>query len=54
MIKRLIKQGFDEIVVNVYHFGEKIIEFLDAKDNFGINIHISDERNCLLDTGGGY
>ena len=53
VIKRLIKQGFDEIVVNVYHFGEKIIEFLDSKDNFGINIHISDERNCLLDTGGG-
>lgn len=53
VIKHLIKQGFDDIVVNVYHFGEKIIDFLNNKKNFSINIHISDERNCLLDTGGG-
>ncbi len=53
VIKRLIKQGFDDIVVNVYHFGAKIIEFLESKNKFGVNIHISDERDCLLDTGGG-
>ena len=53
VITRLIKQGFDDVVVNVYHFGEKIIEFLETKNNFGANIHISDERDCLLDTGGG-
>lgn len=53
VITRLVAQGFDDIVVNVYHFGEKIIEFLKSKNNFGVNIHISDERDCLLDTGGG-
>ena len=53
VITHLIKQGFYDIVVNVYHFGEKIIEFLETKNNFGINIHISNERDCLLDTGGG-
>lgn len=53
VISRLTKQGFNDIVVNVHHFGEKIIEFMKSKNNFGVNIHISDERDCLLDTGGG-
>ena len=53
VINNLKRFGFNEIVVNVYHFGEKIIEFLEEKNNFGIKIHISDERECLLDTGGG-
>lgn len=49
----LRQYGFDEIIVNVHHFGEQIIEFLKAKDNFGIRIEISDEREQLLETGGG-
>lgn len=51
--RSLISHGVDEIVVNIHHFGEKIIEFLRSKDNFGITVHISDERDLLLDTGGG-
>lgn len=53
VLRHLISYGFDEIVVNVHHFGDQIIEFLKAKNNFGITIHISDERENLLDTGGG-
>lgn len=53
VILRLKDAGFCDITVNVHHFGEQIIEFLRARDNFGIDIHISDERNALLDTGGG-
>lgn len=53
VIKHLINYGFDNIVINIHHFGDKIIDFLNANKNFGINIHISDERNYLLDTGGG-
>ena len=45
--------GFDEIIINVHHFAEQIIDFLQANNNFGITIHISDETNKLLDTGGG-
>ena len=30
-----------------------IIDFLEKNDNFGVNLHISDERGMLLDTGGG-
>lgn len=52
-IRRLIAAGFDHLVVNVHHFGEQIIDFLQAHDNFGVDIRVSDERSLLLDTGGG-
>ena len=53
VILKLKEAGFDEIVVNVHHFAEQIVDFLKANDSFGIKIHISDETECLLDTGGG-
>lgn len=52
-ILKLKAAGFDHIVVNIHHFGEQIIQFLEAHDNFGIDIRVSDERQQLLDTGGG-
>lgn len=57
LIKRVIMNlaaaGVDHIVVNVHHFSQKIIDYLKANDNFGIDIKISDETENLLDTGGG-
>lgn len=50
---RLKEAGFDEVTINIHHFGQQIIDFLHINNNFGIVIHISDERNELLDTGGG-
>jgi len=52
-IERLIATGADHIVVNIHHFGQQIIDFLAANNNFGIDIKVSDERQQLLDTGGG-
>ncbi len=52
-ITKLAEEGFDEQIINVHHHAEKIIEFLKEKNNFGIRIEISDEREMLLDTGGG-
>jgi len=56
MLQRVIESfqnaGITEIVVNVHHFADKIIDFLSQNDNFGIDIHVSDERQRLLDTGG--
>ena len=53
VIQKLIAFGCDEIVINVHHFADQIIDFLKKKNNFGITIHISDETDMLLDTGGG-
>lgn len=52
-IRRLIHFGCEDIIVNVHHFGDQIIQFLVEKNNFGINIAISDERAQLMNTGGG-
>lgn len=52
VIVRLKEEGFNDIVVNIHHFGDQIIDFLGSKD-FGVRIRISDERGGLLDTGGG-
>ena len=51
-IEKLKYEGISEVIVNVHHFSKVIIEFL-TKHNFGIPIHISDETEKLLDTGGG-
>ncbi len=53
VILKLKAAGFDEIIVNVHHFPDQIINFLKENDNFGIQIEVSDERDLLLDTGGG-
>jgi len=53
VIQRLKTAGFERIVINVHHFGEQIIDYLAANDNFGLDVRVSDERGLLLDTGGG-
>ena len=53
VIRRLIAVGCDEIIINIHHFPEQIIRFVEEKDHFGIRIHFSDERDALLETGGG-
>jgi NDP-sugar pyrophosphorylase family protein len=53
VIMKLKDAGFERIVVNVHHFADQIIDYLDANGNFGLDIRISDERNGLLETGGG-
>lgn len=52
-ISYLKKFGITEIVVNVHHFPDQIIDFLSENKNFGLDISISDERDALLETGGG-
>ncbi|MCD4788997.1 MAG: nucleotidyltransferase family protein [Bacteroidales bacterium] len=53
VIKRLIRYGFNDIIINVHHFSVQIIEFIESKNKFGINIQFSDETDQLLETGGG-
>ncbi len=53
VLRRLIHHGFRDIIINVHHYADQIIEFTKSKKNFGINIVFSNETDQLLDTGGG-
>ena len=52
-IEKLKAAGITDIVVNVHHFADKIIDYLRENNYFGCNIQVSDERDMLLETGGG-
>ena len=52
-IERLIAAGSQEIIVNVHHYADMIVDFIKSKNNFGVRIEISDEREKILETGGG-
>jgi NDP-sugar pyrophosphorylase family protein len=51
-LTRLRAFSVSEVIVNVHHFADMILQFLAAKQNFGMRIEISHEDE-LFDTGGG-
>jgi len=53
VLERLIKNGVDEVIINIHHFGSQIVDYIDSKKSYGIRIEFSDESDLLLDTGGG-
>jgi NDP-sugar pyrophosphorylase family protein len=52
-IEYLSSFGIRDVIVNVYHFADQIIDVIKANNGFGSNISISDERDEVLETGGG-
>ena len=52
-IEKLRSHQITDITINVFHFAEQVITFLENQHFAGVQIHISDEREELLDTGGG-
>jgi NDP-sugar pyrophosphorylase family protein len=52
-IKKLVSEGFDQIIINVHHFGDVVKDYLKQNNFFNCSIEISDESEKLLDTGGG-
>lgn len=52
-IEYLQKYEITDVVVNVHHFPDQIIDTIERNDGWGSTITISDESEELLDTGGG-
>ncbi|MCC7521618.1 MAG: nucleotidyltransferase family protein [Flavobacteriaceae bacterium] len=52
-IEYLKAAGIYEMVINIHHFGNQIVDFLQQHANFGCRIEISDETDEVLETGGG-
>jgi len=51
-LNRLRTFGITEVIVNVHHFADMVVDYLKSSNNFGMRIEISRE-DVLLDTGGG-
>ncbi|MBZ5508449.1 MAG: nucleotidyltransferase family protein [Acidobacteriia bacterium] len=51
-LTRLRESGVREVIVNVHHYADMMVDYLKAAGNFGMHIEISAE-DILLDTGGG-
>src|SRR5438552_5701884 len=51
-LARLREFGISDVIVNVHHFADAVIEYLESNRNFGMHVEISRE-DVLLDTGGG-
>jgi len=51
-INFLKKSGVKQIIINVHYLKDKIIEYIN-KNNFNIDIVIVEEKEKILDTGGG-
>lgn len=51
-LERLRTFGIQDVIVNIHHFADMMVEYLKSKNNFGMHIAISREED-LLDTGGG-
>ncbi len=52
LMKKLKASGFTDVVINVHHFAEQIIQFVEEHDAFGLHVDFSDETEALLETGG--
>ena len=52
-IEYLQKNDVDELIVNVHHFADQIVEAIETNKGWGSHITISDETEEVLETGGG-
>lgn len=52
ILTRMREFGFDYVVVNVHHLGEQVIDYLAKRESSVVTV-VSDERDLLMDTGGG-
>lgn len=52
-LRRLASFGIQEVIVNLHHFADSVVDYLKKNNNFGMRVEFSREDDVLLDTGGG-
>jgi NDP-sugar pyrophosphorylase family protein len=52
-VEKCTNSGFDEIIINVHHFADHVEKEISRLNKIGFRINVSDEREMLLETGGG-
>ena len=52
-IEYLQQYGIRDVIVNVHHFPDQILAAIKENNGWGSQVHISDERDEVLETGGG-
>ena len=52
-VERCTHYGFNDIIINVHHFADMVEAEVDRLNKFGFRITVSDERDMLLENGGG-
>jgi MurNAc alpha-1-phosphate uridylyltransferase len=52
-IEYLQKNGVYDVIVNVHHFADQIIDSIEKSKGWGSAVTISDETDAILETGGG-
>jgi N-acetyl-alpha-D-muramate 1-phosphate uridylyltransferase len=51
--KQLIDAGVDRLIINVHHHADRIIDYVNSRRGFGVEVVFSEERAAPLETGGG-
>ncbi len=51
--RRLIAAGATSIIINLHHHAEQIRAFVASQEDFGVDVHFSEEKDEVLGTGGG-
>lgn len=51
--RRLIDAGADRLIINVHHHAGQIVDFVEERDRFGVDVLFSPEPDAPLETGGG-
>jgi NDP-sugar pyrophosphorylase family protein len=52
-VEKCTTSGFNDIIINVHHFADLVEEEVTRLNNIGFRISVSDERDMLLENGGG-
>jgi N-acetyl-alpha-D-muramate 1-phosphate uridylyltransferase len=51
--RRLIGAGADRLIINVHHHADRIVDFVESRDGFGVEVRFSRETGEPFETGGG-